>query len=365
MNPQRRASLEAVPGWEWEPHTEAWERGYSVLVRFADREKHARVPKEHIEDGFGLGTWVAGQRLNREKMNAERRDRLESLPGWSWNAVTDSWNEHLAAVRDYADREGHTQVPVDYIENGLKLGQWTRLRRRERNKLSAERRAQLEALPGWHWGLRADYVWEQKYALIKQFADREGHARVSSTHVEDGVKLGSWLTMQRSTRYRLRPDQIARLEALPGWSWTVSRDTWDQRYELLREFTDREDHSRVPQGHVESGVHLGKWLSVQREKRDKLTSEQRKRLEALPGWAWNPHTDRWESTFRLLQTYTDEKGTSQVPYAYALDGVKLGTWVSEQRSQYAKGRLNPERQAGLEALPGWEWSPQRGPRGGV
>jgi Helicase associated domain len=153
-------------------------------------------------------------------MSAERRDRLESVPGWSWNAVADSYAEHLAALMVFAKREGHTRVPVDYVENGLKLGQWTRLRRREHKKLSPERRAQLESVPGWYWGRSADYIWEQRLAVIKKFVDREGHARVSSGHVEDGVKLGSWVAEQRSNRNTLAPERVKRLEALAGWSWT-------------------------------------------------------------------------------------------------------------------------------------------------
>ena len=75
-------------------------------------------------------------------------------------------------------------------------------------------------------------------------------------------------------------------EELPGWTWTVSEDVWDERYGLVKRFAAREGHSRVPQKHVEDGIALGKWVSVQRAKRDALPPERRAKLEALPGWTW-------------------------------------------------------------------------------
>src|SRR6202007_996324 len=111
-----------------------------------------------------------------------------------------------------------------------------------------------------------------------------GHARVASGHIEDGVKLGGWIAEQSAERRNLSPERVAQLEALPGWSWTVSQDVWDERYELVRKFAKREGHARVPQSYVENGVNIGKWVSVQRAKRDKLVPERRAKLDALPGW---------------------------------------------------------------------------------
>jgi len=289
-----------------------------------------------------------------------RRKRLESVPGWSWNVVEESWMEHLELLRTFAARVGDTLVAVDYVENGLKLGQWVRLRRREHKKLSPERRAFLEAIPGWFWGTKSDFIWEQKFAMAQRFAKREGHARVPFNHVENGEKLGSWVVAQRAERNTLRSERVAKLEALPGWTWTVSQDAWDEKYELAKMFAEREGHARIPQNHVEDGVQMGAWVGVQRQKRAKLSEGRRVKLEALPGWSWDPHVDRWEGNFRMLQNYAADHRTSRVPYSYESDGIKLGVWVSGQRSQYAKGKLDPLRQRRLEQLPGWTWNTPAG-----
>ena len=52
--------------------------------------------------------------------------------------------------------------------------------------------------------------------------------------------------------------------------------------------------------------------------------------------------------------------TSRVPYKYKAGGFRLGTWVSEQRSQYAKGKLDSSKSTRLEKLPGWTWNPPTG-----
>ena len=63
--------------------------------------------------------------------------------------------------------------------------------------------------------------------------------------------------------------------------WTVSDDTWDDRYALLCAFAAREGHARVPQSYAEKGIRLGSWVAVQRSKHESLTPERRSRLESV------------------------------------------------------------------------------------
>jgi hypothetical protein len=112
----------------------------------------------------------------------------------------------------------------------------------------------------------------------------------------------------------------------------------------------------VPKSHVEDGVTIGSWVGVQRATKDKLPVERRALLEYLPGWSWDAHTDQWNSTYDLLRKYTDEHGTSRVPFDRSYKGVKLGNWVYTQRRSSATGKLSAERQRRLEKLRGWEWS---------
>jgi hypothetical protein len=111
----------------------------------------------------------------------------------------------------------------------------------------------------------------------------------------------------------------------------------------------------VSQKHVEDGVRLGQWVSVQRSTKDKLTPERRQQLEALPGWAWDGKTTVWDRNYALLCDYAAEHGHANVTYSCVYGGVKLGQWVRGQRSNNAKGKLSEEHRQKLEKVRGWRW----------
>lgn len=79
-------ALEAFPGWSWSVKRDQWEAGFAALERYVAREKDAKVPTRHQEDGYSLGMFVQKQRQRYQsgQLSAERRRRLESVPGWQW-----------------------------------------------------------------------------------------------------------------------------------------------------------------------------------------------------------------------------------------------------------------------------------------
>ncbi|MFD7340398.1 Helicase associated domain protein [Streptomyces violascens] len=78
-------TLEQRPEWMWDGHAAAWEASFEVLVDWAAAHGHLKVPFDEAIDGVGLYRWLLKQKaLVREgKQPAERRRRLEALPGWS------------------------------------------------------------------------------------------------------------------------------------------------------------------------------------------------------------------------------------------------------------------------------------------
>ena len=84
--------------------------------------------------------------------------------------------------------------------------------------------------------------------------------------------------------------------------------------------------------------------------------EIERRLDAVRGWTWDPHTDRWEQAFDRLEAYVKHQGDARVPDAYKVDGYALGAWVGIQRASQRKGTLDVDRRRRLEQLPGWIWN---------
>jgi helicase associated protein len=89
----------------------------------------------------------------------------------------------------------------------------------------------------------------------------------------------------------LAPERRARLEAVPRWSWSPREARWENGFARLELFVEREGHSRGPPAYRDDeGFRLGAWVDAQRvyRRQDVLSEERQKRLQALPGWIWNP-----------------------------------------------------------------------------
>jgi len=362
LSHERQCRLEQVPGWIWDPLAEQWERGIALLNQFAEREGHSQVSHRHREEEFNLGWWVMTQRTAHEKgkLGPERVSRLQEVPRWTWSVHETSWEEGIASLKQFVGRAGHALVPKRHLEGGFRLGRWV-VRQRAASvegKLDAQRQRRLEEMRGWTWDTR-EASWEEHFALLKQFVDREGHARVPKARVK-GNKLGSWVANQR-TDYKkgeLDPERQRRLEEMRGWTWDAREASWEEHFALLKQFVDRKGHARVPLARVKGGK-LGMWAAHQQQahRKGKLDPQRVRRLEALPGWTWGRVVGRWkwEEGFAALKRFVGREGHAIVPRGHVEERLPLGRWVSRQRQAHRDRKLEPERQRRLEALPGWVW----------
>jgi hypothetical protein len=132
-----------------------WEINFKVLTTFVAREGHSRVPRDHVEDAIRLGDWVSAQRSFRKsaRLTASRIERLEALPGWTWHAKAAQWEDSFGELEALAARQGLARLPKGRDKSAVRIRTWVNHQRRFHRigRLSAERTARLEALPGWSW----------------------------------------------------------------------------------------------------------------------------------------------------------------------------------------------------------------------
>ncbi|MER7204997.1 helicase [Streptomyces sp. CB01635] len=184
LSESRQDALDAIdPGW-----CPTWDTGWQRCFRLAKNHIDAGgiLPREAgvlVVQGEDLGVWVKAQRLGWDKLGAAQQWLLESVLGVEEagederpvrRTQDDKWMLNLAAARRFHAREGHLQVPRKHIEQvsveeaghgaagveagsragvegvPVALGMFLANTRRRADKLTPQRRADLEAL-GMRW----------------------------------------------------------------------------------------------------------------------------------------------------------------------------------------------------------------------
>jgi len=87
LSPTRVAALEAITGWEWNPHDAAWHRMFTHLQRAAHHHGTvAHITQTAVIDGANIGHWVMAQRTRHRqgRLPTDRAQALQALPGWNW-----------------------------------------------------------------------------------------------------------------------------------------------------------------------------------------------------------------------------------------------------------------------------------------
>jgi superfamily II DNA or RNA helicase len=367
LSDERRQRLEELPGWTWNTLTSRWDKTFRVLQAYADEHKTSRVPQDFRVDGLRLGTWVTQQRSKRNqgKLGDERARRLEALPKWTWDSVAEQWEDGFRHLEEYVAQFRDTLVQRDFqSRDGYKLGQWvtTQRSRYTRGKLEPERQVRLENLPRWTWN-PLEAGWDEGFDNLLAYIEAQGDSLVPFTFQTDsGLQLGAWVTNQRVAfgKGDLRDDRRRKLENLPGWTWHVKREMFEEGLRHLLDYVERVGDCLVPiRYHCADGYRLGQWVAAQRRgyQSGELSDDRRKRLEGVPGWVWGAHDARWEEGFRRLEDYvrTNSDAAGVGGYVDPEDGFRLGRWVTKQRQKFAKNQLPTEYISRLERLPGWRW----------
>lgn len=287
-----------------------------------------------------------------------------------------------------------------FIPGEKELGVWCGYQRRRRDgtvgtPLSAQQDKALSAVPGWQWG-RQRYTrqpWEAWYTQVVEFVMREGRIPRMTAGRHAPLLAGErvlavWCDGQRQ-RWKgqgrqgpLSPNQVAALEAVPGWYWQQFRtEPWEERYTQVVEYVQL--HGRFPRlsgsGVSRREARLGHWCKAQRQRyklhrgHAPMTPTQEAALEAIPGWYWEKHSctrQPWGEWYAQVVGFVAVHG--QLPRVVSgeqevgsREGEKqLAVWCHRQRQRWKRqgkfSLLTSKEVAALEAIPGWHWGQQRG-----
>jgi superfamily II DNA or RNA helicase len=224
-----------------ESTTASWEFWFGLLENYCEEHGNAWVPQGHvIEDKYKLGSWVGNQRIlfHSGKLSNIRIDKLEKQKGWTWDPVLEKFNIGLNYLNQFVKEYGHARVKYHHkTSDGYSLGKWVHKRRLQK---------------------------------------------------DDEPKNTSPLTRE------IIESRNKVLEQLPGWSWGVNEDKWNEGYLSLKSFYNQNSHCQVAKDHVHDGLELGTWVRIQRQEYMRSGKDGRfmpksriSKLESIPGWKWS------------------------------------------------------------------------------
>lgn len=341
----------------------SWEEWFGMLERYVQEHGHASPPVQKI----GLGHWVMFNRRRYVlgRLPSFRAVRLESLPGWTWNARDAAFMESLLALRSFAEREGHVVCPNDAVECGISLSGFIAYQRKQYRlgQLGLEKVKLLESVRGWAWDPEVA-AFNRHHPRLLAFCERECHANVPQRYRDEegplGMLVNQWRMLRRSGQ--LVSGIVSKLESLPGWTWEPDKEDFERKIELLRAFIAREGHAKVPRLHEEKGCKLGVWAHTQRQSRSAgtLAEDRVAALSAIPEWEWSPSEAEFQRKAQAMRAFAQRTGHCAVPTGHYENDLDLFTWTRSVRAAYRRGALTPEQVADVESIPGWSWTREVG-----
>ncbi|MEU6594532.1 Helicase associated domain protein [Streptomyces sp. NPDC046881] len=269
MGPDRVAQLERL-GMVWSHYDVAWEEGLAAARGWAAENGHLAAPTDATYKGYRVGIFLKNARAAARKavdiehrraeglpvgsaagaLSQERREQLDDIdPAWcpTWPV---EWQRAFHLLRQHLQAGGQLPTsPGVVVHQGEDLGRWVRAQRLGWDKLTGAQQWMCAHILGIKPASEDEKPaprrsqadkWALNLAAATQYYQREGHLRVPRSHIEtivigvrdcgEGsgtgqdqeehlVRLGAWVSNQRSRAGALSPERVEQLSAI-GMRWT-------------------------------------------------------------------------------------------------------------------------------------------------
>ena len=295
LSKARAQRIERLPGWTWTPKQDRDTAMLATAEAYTGdfTELALAVPKTLSHAERELRAWCMEQRRARraDQLDPEVERRLAALRTWEWDPGLREFERRAKLLRPLIAEHYKGWLPTSYVaEDGTPLGQWVAEQRAARGagRLSPEKVAVMEALPGFDWDKGAFFA--QNLRLLREFAEETGGAQIEDKHSRSGVQLGQWVARLRQA-YRSGQlkdaEQIRLLESVPGWDWMRLTDNQERMLSLLAGYMRESGGELPPKGYVgPSHEKLGTWTAIQltATRRGTINRWLSDRLARIPGW---------------------------------------------------------------------------------
>ncbi|MFF3558327.1 Helicase associated domain protein [Streptomyces tsukubensis] len=194
--------------------------------------------------------------------------------------------------------------------------------------------------------------WARGWAKLKEYVEREGHARVPYEHREGATPLGQWVAEQRRAYAagQMTGQRARRLERL-GMVWSVADERFQENLAAARVYYEEHWTLCAPRAATVLDRPVGQWLSNLRRPGA---------LEGRPEWEaallavdedWNPEWSAdWQRHFAALRELVREEEGAEVMPGFTVHGMDVGKWLDRQRTPKVWAALKEGQRERLEAI---------------
>ncbi|CAL9327345.1 hypothetical protein SUDANB51_08153 (plasmid) [Streptomyces sp. enrichment culture] len=344
---------------------QAFTTGLAHARAYAAVHGHLAAPIHSRFDGFALGRWLSNHR-KFPAMPPEHVAELEALDPWWRPPWTVMWQRFYYQARDHVRARGPLRPDRGFPTTSFGLGDWLYNQCTGYDELHPAQQRLLADIGLTHDAVRAARPrrkhmathFQRALACAHAFADIHGTLVNATTDtVQDGLKLGQWLSNQRSKdrahqhRHGAPSPRAQALSAIDPW--------WNPPWTLEWQRSWHQAHTHVHGGHVLEAAAgfpgtssaLATWLTTQCAQYDTLQPDQQDLLAQLGltadrarGAAARPAEREADFAVGLgyARSYHATHGTLAAAISTVHDGFELGRWLRRQR-QHA--RIDADRGA--------------------
>ncbi len=270
LTDDRITALESF-GMVWDVNNAIFEKFFGSATAYKEQNGDLLVPLKHVDDnGVKLGQWINQIKTAHSKayLSNEQIEKLNGI-GMVWESNSDRlWEIHFDDAKAYFKQKGDLNIPVAFeTEQGFKLGSWLAHQRTNAEKIKPQRKQLLDSI-GMVWE-KSD-SWQDRFALAKDYFDKNGHLNMPPDYKANGMWLSKWLSEQKLIYYGKRNGKSLTFEQIElllsiGFDFSdKSERAWNEQFNEFLQFYEQKHTIQIPKNYIGSnGKKVGLWLSRQ------------------------------------------------------------------------------------------------------
>lgn len=284
---------------EWEQHCQLsgghsmnylnylWNRKLEDVKEFYEVHGHIDIPYGYMVNGYNLGSWIAEQRKSYGlgRLSAEKTEALEAL-GIKWHYREKSWNQNYEQVKKYLEQHGKISLSCAEGEKEKGYYYWIndQIKLYRKGRLDSEKIVLLKNI-----GIQLEYVSDLHFDImvekLRDFVELHGHCIVPLDEgAGEEMPLGLWAQRMRLQILsgQMADDRVRRLQDL-GLPVNNKEAKFQQKFQLLKAYREKNGHLKIPQSYQENGQRLGKWINSLRVcyAKGRLSEDRIRALESI------------------------------------------------------------------------------------